>query len=88
MIRTIYKFSLDITDVQFIEMPEGAQILSAQNQSGNISLWALVDVEKPLEKRDIRIYGTGHPYEFNDSDAKYISTVQQGPLAWHIFEKL
>lgn len=69
-------------------MPEGAQILSAQIQNGEVCLWALVDTEKPLKNKEIRIYGTGHPYEYTDQDAKYIGTVQLKSFVWHIFEKL
>lgn len=86
---TIWKYSLDAEDIQTLMMPEGAQILTAQMQGNALCLWAMVNPEKAKEKREIEVFGTGHP----GSDAvprRYIGTVQMqgGALVWHIFERL
>jgi hypothetical protein len=82
---TIYKYPLRIIDAQEVEMPRGAKILSAQMQEEFLCLWALVEITKEKETRTIVIHGTGHPV-YNVSDKKFIGTVQQGPLVWHVFE--
>lgn len=85
---TIYKYELKLKDNQTIELPGRAKILTVQVQyHTNIVLWALVNPELPTEKRSIRIIGTGHKINNNES-LKYISTIQMegGSLVWHIFE--
>lgn len=85
----IYKYELQIDDMQVIEMPKGSEILTAQVQNNKVCLWAMVDpVTSKTEGRKIRMIGTGNPVE--DSNLKYISTVQMvnGLVVWHIFEVL
>jgi hypothetical protein len=87
--HTIWKFPLALDDRQKVIMPEGARILSAQVQDGQLCLWALVDPAAVSKDRTIHIIGAGHPLYRSDS-LRYISTVQtfNGVLVWHIFEEL
>lgn len=88
MNTTIWKFQILIASEQRVTMPAGAEILTAQFQSGNgLCLWAIVNPENPKNERVIHIYGTGHPVP-NANGIRYITTVQQhgGALVWHIFE--
>ena len=82
----VFKYKLKITDNQDIELPIDAEILSVQIQYGGLYLWALVDPEKPKQKKTILIAGTGHP--IIDHNLKFIDTVQQldGHLILHVFE--
>jgi hypothetical protein len=82
---TIHKYPISTADVQQIPMPSGARILTVQVQNAWPFLWALVDPEQPLENREIRIVGTGHPA---DGLTDYIGTVQisGGQLVFHVFE--
>jgi hypothetical protein len=81
----IFKYPLRVTDHQSVPLPLGARILSVQFQDIWLSLWAAVDPKEALtEARHIRIYGTGHEL---DSSGRFITTVQQGSLVWHIFEE-
>jgi hypothetical protein len=61
MKKVIWKFELEPTDNQEIEMPKGAEILTAQNQVGIPCLWALVDPTAEKETRTFEVVGTGHP---------------------------
>jgi hypothetical protein len=83
---TIWKFSLQITDHQYVEMPSGARILCVQTQRDFPCLWVLVDPDAPRGRRGIGISGTGHPC-LHDSDG-YIGTVQldAGALVFHVFD--
>jgi hypothetical protein len=40
--NTIWKFELEVTDLQEVVMPSGAEILSVGNQDGKLCLWAMV----------------------------------------------
>lgn len=85
--KTVYKFPLETTDLQSVEMPIGAEILTIQTQNERACIWALVDVEQPLEKRHFEMFGTGHPVPAN-AERKYIGTFQMsgGRLVFHCFE--
>ena len=87
--KTIWKYTILLTDDQTVRMPEGATILSAQVQKGSICLWALVDPSATQTKeRAIEVFGTGNPIE--PGNRQFISTVQTaaGAFVWHVFEKL
>lgn len=87
MDRSIYKYQLQITDEQVIELPKESEILTAQIQHGRLFLWAIVWPNNITEKRVIEIYGTGQPFpSYGMAERKYIATVQDDVLVWHIFE--
>lgn len=87
MKRRIWKYPIELADFVIIEMPEGAEILTAQMQYGKLCLWALVDCEPELPKlnREIEIIGTGN--SIIEAPRRYIATVQQDIFVWHIFER-
>lgn len=90
MNSTIWKFDMRITDEQTLEIPQGAHILSVQQQDPQqpecISLWALCHPGNPVERRKFNIYGTGHPLHPPIGD--YIGTVliYGGVQVYHVFE--
>jgi hypothetical protein len=84
MSTTIWKFTLELTDLQGMEMPSGARILTVAAQGSSVCLWAHVDPEAPRETRTIRLYGTGHPMPENPG--VYLGTFQMAPLVFHAFE--
>lgn len=91
---TVWKYELKMAEEQSIEMPDGAKILSAQMQAGQLMLWALVDTEHAKAGRMIGILGTGQPaaHWMNWPNARFISTVQItgsiSVLVLHVFELL
>lgn len=87
--KTIWKFRLSITSPQRVQMPEGAEILTVQEQDGIGCLWAMVDTEKAVVPRYIEIHGTGNPIHVDMAvERRYIGTFQQPPFVWHVFERL
>ena len=82
----IWKWELKITDLQTVDMPRDAKIMSVQMQSGKLCLWAMCWPINPTRPRNIAIYGTGNPVP-NDP-GEYIGTAQQhdGALVWHVFD--
>lgn len=86
--RTIYKYTLEVTDEQLVELPVGSHIIDCQNQKGAIVMWAMIETEqKEMVKRKIIIYGTGHPIKEPES-LTWLDTVQVGNFVWHIFERI
>ncbi len=82
---TIWKFELEITDLQRVFMPHGATILSAANQNGKVCLWAMVNPKHPAQERVIEIIGTGNPIQ--PMQRHFIGTVVVNPFVWHVFER-
>lgn len=87
MARTIYKFGLDLTDTQIIQMPKGAKALSVQMQFGNPALWVELDPEADIEDRVVIIHGTGHDLWTAANASNFVGTIQTdgGRLVFHVF---
>jgi hypothetical protein len=88
--KKIYKYKLETTDVQQIEMPQGAQVLCVQTQDEIPCIWAIVDPNAALKSRTFEIYGTGHDFPKNEwpDRRRYVGTYQlrKGALVFHCFE--
>lgn len=84
---TIYKYILQLTDRQVVNMPGGAKILTVDTQGINLCLWALVDPKVPEEPRAFIVHGTGHPADDLEG-TDYVGTAQlhAGALVLHVFE--
>lgn len=84
----IYKYILRATGEQTVLMPVGARILSAGNQFDEVFIWALCDPEKPLEGREVYVFGTGWEMPDNIQTRSFIGTVisDGGNYVWHVFE--
>lgn len=83
--KTIYKYPVVIDDYQEINLPNGAEILTIQQQGGKFYLWAKIDTNKVINKVPIYVFGTGNPINIMEGDIIYISTIQNGLLVWHFF---
>ena len=82
--RTIWKFSIALHNEQFVQMPKGAVVLSAQVQNGILCLWADIETHNDNETRHIYINGTGNPIQ-QPADARYVSTVIMDAFVWHVY---
>ena len=84
--KTIHKFSLEVTDTQQINIPKDAEILSAQLQIGDLCVWVKLDSSAPTRPCTIKIHGTGHQVD-PDLDLRFIDTVQLAGrvLVFHVF---
>lgn len=86
--KVVYKYPLQRHELQDIALPQGAQILTIQQQGlGHTMLWALVDPSQPAGKRRIRIRLAGTGHQCVPNDAVYLATVQEGQYVWHFFEE-
>lgn len=83
--KTIYKYQLESKSLNEIELPEHAEILSVQIQNDIPCLWAMVNTDYPIEKRGVRIFGTGE--KINPLEPLiFIDTFQFMGLVFHVFE--
>lgn len=83
----IWKWTLQVVDLQSLPIPDGAKLLTVQAQGDMPQLWALVDEKAPIVHRNVASYGTGHPMPDGDPGA-YVGTYQihGGALVFHVFE--
>lgn len=90
MKKTIWKFQLEETSVQHIQMPVGHEILSLQMQNGVPCIWALVQPDRPKLPICIEIYGTGHDIlpELPSEKRTFVGTYQTGAFVFHVFTKI
>jgi len=95
MKQVIYKYPLELTDLQAINLTEGyfGRILDVQDQNGQLQCWVLqweIEGQKPKTRFEIAIVGTGNtPPEDIVTEYGYLKTLQiaDGRLIWHIFTK-
>ena len=87
MTTVVWKYDLQVTDVQQIAMPVMAKLLCVQIQDGTPRLWALVNPDAVIkEHRTIVTLGIGHSVK--DELGEYIGTYQiaNGSLVFHVFD--
>ena len=92
---TIWKYEIPIEDKFSIDMPKHAKVLSFQCQKGVPTIWCLVASDDKIEKKEFRLYGTGHDLIDKNRDAlrniywDFVGTIQMfdGDLVYHLFEK-
>lgn len=88
--KTIYKYPLQVTDLQSVSLPEGWKFVHVGlDPDGELALWAWVNPETPLSVQVIvNIFGTGNPIPPLASDETYehLGSVVQGPFMWHVFQ--
>lgn len=86
MNNVVWKYPLDLIDIQKINMPAGARILSVDNQKGILCLWAMVNEENPEQLRTIEIVGTGQE-PIPSFHRTFIGTAVMPQFVWHVFER-
>lgn len=83
----IFKYPLEVTDHQSVQMVCGADILSVGVDShGRLCAWAMVNPGQTKHARDIWIIGTGNPMP--EVPLRFLGSVTMAPFVWHIFEGL
>jgi len=85
--KTIWKYELETTDYQMIQIPKPAKVLSVSNQGNQIVLYAEVDSDSISEKGvEVWIHGTGHEFKAPEN-SRFIGTVKlmDGVLIFHVY---
>lgn len=87
--KTVWKYKVELVDVQNIEMKQGAEILVLQKQGNRhedeIYIWCIVDTDAPTEVNTFHLIPTGTEILEN---TKYIGTLwlMNGSYVLHMFE--
>lgn len=85
MTKKVFKYPLT-HNINNIELPAGAQVLTVQIQGNEVMMWALVDPNAPPKSREFQVVGTGQKLTFDRYPPVYIGTVQMAGMVWHVFE--
>lgn len=82
----IFKYPLEITDKQTINLPHDSHVLSVQFQNDVLCLWAAVNTDVETQPYRVIIVGTGHEVSRLTLHL-HLATVQQNQMVWHVFGK-
>jgi hypothetical protein len=89
--QTIHKYELKFPpkngDAVNVDMPIGAEILTAREQGDSICVWALVDPSKAKIPRFFQVFGTGWEIRSGE-ERKFLGTAFLGGLVFHVFERV
>lgn len=81
----IFKYQLQVKDIQTINLPTNYKILSLQVQHGLPCIWVAVDNEQSTIPITFRMIGTGGTINLDESS--FLGTLQflDGELVVHVF---
>ncbi len=85
---TICKYLLKREEIQTVDLPEGAEILTVRMEFGQINLWAHSEIGITKTRgRVIEVYGDNQA--MTDASRRYIGTVHvtDGIYACHVYER-
>ena len=87
--RKIFKYPLEITDYQMVEIKSPAILLSVVGIDDEIVMYAMVDDLEYGIPIDIRIIGTGNAIKGDIDSYKFLGTVNlmNGREMWHVFAR-
>ncbi|HEX8610172.1 MAG TPA: hypothetical protein VF800_02705 [Telluria sp.] len=57
--KAIHKYQLGMAEQASVMMPEGAVVIRVDGIDGFLWLWAVVDTDAPMIKRDFLLFKTG-----------------------------
>jgi hypothetical protein len=81
--KTIYKYPIQITDEQDLEIPHGYPLHVGLDPQGVPCIWFQVNTDHLKSKVKIHIIGTGNPIP--DAAIFYIGSFVQSPFVWHVY---
>jgi hypothetical protein len=84
--RMVYREDINfqpMTVFQLVLHVDAKFLFIDTKSDGSINAWFEVDNEEPTELRSFALYATGASIREN---AKYLGSVIQGELVWHLYE--
>lgn len=82
----IFKYSIETTDRQHIDLPIEREVLCIQMQSGIPRIWVKADYDTEMESVLFEVFGTGHEIK-GGINRIYIGTYQCYGV-YHLFERI
>lgn len=86
--NVVRKYPVVVVDAFVTNLPEGARCLTVQVMDNEAYIWALVDPDRPTQRRTFRLVATGH--QFDATGMVYVGTFQfaeSGTPTYHLFER-
>ena len=86
----IYKYPIEITDLQILKLPVDSEIISIVNIGEKPYVYAIVEASKEsVIQHEIICYGTGHNLKPDFYESKFLGTVvfSGGRLVFHFFHR-
>ncbi|KKN01042.1 hypothetical protein LCGC14_1131700 [marine sediment metagenome] len=85
---TVWKFPLSYLDQFDLEVPRGAEFIHFDFQAGIPTVWALVNSANSMQRRSLRMAGTGHELSAGHDYNHIGSCIDTNTgLVWHLFEE-
>lgn len=89
--KKIFKYRLPFMEVSTIDMPTGAQVIRVDGLDGAIWVWAIVDLDSPVETRTFHLFKTGAEMPSDINQYVYLGCgaifIQQ-ELMLYVFERM
>lgn len=87
--RVIFKYQMPVLEQFSMDLPEGAEIIRMEDQGGMFWLWAVVNTDAPMKKRNLRAFKTGAkiPDGLNLRYLGFCAVFVQMELGLYIFEE-
>lgn len=82
---TIYKYALEITDSQELNLPGGSKLIKVAEQNDQLCAWVLQHTQNEKEDYTIWIAGTGHDLESIEHIHYFDTVLMSGGFVWHVF---
>lgn len=81
--KKVYKYQISMAiGLQYVTIPDGAEIVHFDMQDSQLCIWAIVDIYAVHQVKHFWLLGTG--YDIPDN-LTYIDTVQRDGFVWHLF---
>lgn len=87
---TIFKYQMPVLEQFHMDLPAGAEIIRMADQGGMFWMWAVVDLEAPIVRREFHAFKTGAQMP-NDVKLVYrgfCAVFVQMELGLYIFEEV
>ena len=80
--KTIYRYSLTLSEDQIIQLPDKSIPLFAGIQKEVLSVWVEVLTTLPMSSLNFHVYGTLHKLAEN---VIYLNSVLSDTAVWHVY---
>lgn len=88
--KVIHKYQLPFMEDSYIDMPYGAKVIRVDGLEGAVWVWAIVETDLPLVRREFKLVKTGGEMPDNIEDYAYLGSGAifiQMELMMYVFEE-
>jgi len=83
---TIFKYPIEITDKQTLQIPsQSSPLYAGLDPNGKPCIWCCVDSNKTNHEVTVYVVGTGNPMPERNPTLIYVGSFVQRSFVWHIF---